>query len=115
MKALCTFSLLLLLFNPFAMANESEESRYIDFIKGQFAGEIGFVSAGVGMRFASWYELTMMYGVVPAFLDVDDIHTIALKNDFTFFRPRDDMRLYFDVTLLIALERSTGLPFITAR
>ncbi len=90
------------LLSPFAWG---KDTSFLDYTKFQFAGEIGFVSVGVGKEFTSWYQLTLMYGVVPAFLDVDDIHTIALKNDFNLYKYEDRFRLYFDATIFMALGK----------
>lgn len=106
MKVLLASSLIFFTLCCFtAYAKEKNGTPTIDYAKGQFAGEIGFLSVGAGVRFASWYELTAMYGFVLAFLDVDDIHTIALKNDFSFYRPSSIMRLYFNASLLIVLGK----------
>lgn len=104
MRALFLISLFFLTFTaPAYAANKS--ASLIDFAKVQYAGEVGFISVGVGMKFATWYELTAMYGFVPAFLDVDDIHSIALKNDFSFYRPSDKWRFYLDLTLVLAMGK----------
>ncbi len=44
-----------------------------------------------------------MYGYVPSFNDAHDIHSLALKQDFTLFRYQDQYRLYFDFSILLAL------------
>ncbi|MCK5884155.1 MAG: hypothetical protein KAG61_10715 [Bacteriovoracaceae bacterium] len=103
MKALFLFSLISFLSVSSYASTEKNEGRYLDYAKGQFAGEIGFLSVGVGKKFSDWYQLTGMYGYVPPAIDVDDIHTIAFKNDFTFYRPHQDISIYFDATILIVL------------
>jgi hypothetical protein len=57
------------------------------FVPVQFAGNIGFLSTGIGFTsHTKRYELALMYGYVPASLALTRIHTISAKNVFPFQR-----------------------------
>jgi len=58
-----------------------------DYAKLQFAGGIGFVSAGFGYTFfKDRLDLTMFYGYVPEKYSIDDLHSISLQATFKFIR-----------------------------
>jgi hypothetical protein len=51
-----------------------------DYVKLQYAGGIGFMSAGVGYTFFKHrLDVTMFYGYVPKYFSVDDLHSISLQ------------------------------------
>jgi len=53
------------------------------YVPVQFAGNIGFVSTGVGYNSTRKdYQLAVMYGYVPRSLAHASIHTITAKNNF---------------------------------
>jgi hypothetical protein len=57
------------------------------FVPVQFAGNIGFISTGIGFTsHTKKYELALMYGYVPASLALTRIHTISAKNVFPLRR-----------------------------
>jgi hypothetical protein len=57
------------------------------FVPIQFAGNIGFLSTGIGFTsHTEKYELALMYGYVPASLALTRIHTITAKNVFPLRR-----------------------------
>jgi hypothetical protein len=57
------------------------------FVPVQFAGNIGFLSTGIGFTsHTKKYELAIMYGYVPASLALTRIHTISAKNVFPLRR-----------------------------
>ena len=56
-------------------------SKYLpDYIKLQYAGGIGFLSAGVGYTFVDHrLDVSLFYGYVPSTFTVDDLHSISLQ------------------------------------
>lgn len=58
----------------------------IDSVKLQYAGEIGFLSAGITKDITRWYHVSFLYGYVPQNISVKSVQTIALKQDFDIFR-----------------------------
>jgi len=62
------------------------ESFIPDYAKLQFAGGIGFLSAGFGYTFFKQkLDITFFYGYVPKSFTVDDLHSISLQSTFKFF------------------------------
>lgn len=74
----------------FAQLSDSARSRkqYLpDFVQVQFAGNIGFLSAGMGYSTRTRnYQVSLIYGYVPKSIARTYIHTIALKNTFPITR-----------------------------
>lgn len=57
------------------------------YIPVQFAGNIGFLSAGAGYTSNHEnYQLSLLYGYVPAALALTDIHIVTAKNIFPLTR-----------------------------
>jgi hypothetical protein len=51
-----------------------------DYVKLQYAGGIGFMSAGVGYTFFKQrLDVSMFYGYVPKAFSIDDLHSISLQ------------------------------------
>ncbi len=51
-----------------------------DYVKLQYAGGIGFMSAGVGYTFIKHrLDITMFYGYVSQVFTIDDLHSISLQ------------------------------------
>lgn len=51
-----------------------------DYVKLQYAGGIGFLSAGVGYTFVDHrLDVSLFYGYVPTWFTVDDLHSISLQ------------------------------------
>lgn len=51
-----------------------------DYAKIQFAGGIGFMSAGVGYTFFKQrLDITSFYGYVPKAFTIDDLHSVSLQ------------------------------------
>lgn len=51
-----------------------------DYVKLQYAGGIGFLSAGLGYTFIKHrLDVTMFYGYVPSKFTVDDLHSVSLQ------------------------------------
>jgi hypothetical protein len=58
-----------------------------DFIPIQYAGNIGFVSGGVGFSGRKEnYQLGLMYGYAPAFAAGTRVHMLTAKNVFHLYR-----------------------------
>lgn len=55
----------------------------------QYAGNIGFLSVGVGYNFIRWYDMTLMFGLQNEFFgrSKETIRMIAIKNTFNLYRP----------------------------
>jgi hypothetical protein len=66
-----------------------EKSWYVpDYVKVQFAGNIGLVSVGAGYQLFNKVLFTeLLYGFVPESVSKsDEIHLITIKNTFPIFR-----------------------------
>ena len=51
-----------------------------DYVKLQYAGGIGFLSAGVGYTFVDHrIDVSAFYGYVPTWFTVDDLHSVSLQ------------------------------------
>ncbi len=58
-----------------------------DYVITQFAGNIGFLSAGIGYDlFNKVMKAELIYGFVPLKYSSNEIHTISLKTVFPLFR-----------------------------
>jgi len=58
-----------------------------DYVKLQYAGGIGFLSAGVGYTFFKQHlDVSLFYGYVPKWFTVDDLHSISLQFTAKLFR-----------------------------
>ena len=58
-----------------------------DFFPVQFAGDIGFLSTGIGYHSKKGnYQLAIMYGYSPKSITLSTIHKIAAKNVFHLYR-----------------------------
>ena len=83
------------LFNPldsyaqYAQKNDSAKyARFLpDYVKLQFAGGIGLLSAGVGYSFfKEKLEVSYFYGYVPKAVSIDDLHSVSLQVTAKFLR-----------------------------
>ncbi len=65
----------------------------------QYAGNIGFISIGVGYNFIRWYDMTLMFGLQNEFFggSKESIKMIALKNTFNLYKK---VRIYRDISLI---------------
>ncbi|MFK5854878.1 MAG: hypothetical protein QM503_02030 [Bacteroidota bacterium] len=51
-----------------------------DYVKLQYAGGIGFLSAGLGYTFINHrIDVSLFYGYVPTWFTVDDLHSVSLQ------------------------------------
>jgi hypothetical protein len=58
-----------------------------DYVKLQYAGGIGFISAGVGYTFfRQKLDISFFYGYVPTWFTVDDLHSVSLQFTAKIFR-----------------------------
>lgn len=67
----------------------SKNSIIPDHNKIQYAGGIGFISAGLGYNFGKIYEITFMLGLQNKFFgeSMEPIITTSIKNNFNLFHP----------------------------
>ena len=86
---------LVYLFHPtktyaqYSKKNDSANSaRFLpDYVKLQFAGGIGLLSAGVGYSFfKEKLEVSYFYGYVPKGVSIDDLHSVSLQVTAKFLR-----------------------------
>jgi len=89
MRSIFTLFVALFIFFSNASAQDSisikKKPCYIpDYVKVQFAGNIGFFSIGFGYQFLNNHLYTeLLYGYVPVSISgAEKIHTITLKNTF---------------------------------
>jgi hypothetical protein len=92
-KSIFSLSAVILLFFIKSYAQEpslvKDKSWYVpDYVKVQFAGNIGLVSAGAGYQLFNKVLYTeLLYGFVPESVSKsDEIHLITIKNTFPVFR-----------------------------
>lgn len=121
-KTIFIVSIITLFFsNSFAQETIStkEKSWYVpDYVKTQFAGNIGLVSVGVGYQlFDKVLYSELMYGFVPKFASrADNIHLITIKNTFPIYRKKIGENLTITpiagiaTTLDIGINSFTTLP-----
>ncbi|SDR86233.1 hypothetical protein SAMN05216503_1193 [Polaribacter sp. KT25b] len=121
-RKIFTLPILLLFFNnSFAQEAVSvkEKSWYVpDYVKAQFAGNIGLVSVGAGYQLFNRVLYTeLLYGFVPKFASrADNIHLITIKNTFPIYRKEIGKNLTitpiagFATTLDIGTNTFTTLP-----
>ena len=83
------------LFNPLEIhaqyAQKNDSAKYVrflpDYVKLQFAGGIGLLSAGVGYSFfKEKLEVSYFYGYVPKAVSIDDLHSVSLQITAKFLR-----------------------------
>ena len=93
-KEIFIVSIIVLFFNN-SYAQETisvkEKAWYVpDYVKAQFAGNIGLFSVGAGYQlFDKVLYTELLYGYVPEFASkADDIHLITIKNTFPLFRKK---------------------------
>ena len=102
----------------FAQLNDSTRAPrwYLpDFVPVQFAGNIGFVSAGIGYSTrVRNYHFSLVYGYVPKSVARTYIHTLAIKNTLpiTRYALKNDQILIPYVGLGASIELSGNAFFI---
>ena len=123
-KEIFIVSILVLFFNN-SYAQEAisvkEKSWYVpDYVKAQFAGNIGLFSVGAGYQlFDKVLYSELLYGFVPESASrADNIHLITIKNTFLLYRKVIGENLTitpiagFTTTLDIGTNSFTTLPSI---
>lgn len=89
-KTLLIFTMILMsyqnpIYNQVSQITDSSKSKVYskflpDYVKVQFAGGTGFLTAGLGYTFpVRKLDISLMYGYVPAFVSVDDLHIVTLQ------------------------------------
>ena len=123
-KQIFLVSIIVLFFNKtYAQDTISvkEKSWYVpDYVKTQFAGNIGLFSVGVGYQlFDKVLYSELLYGFVPEWASkADNIHLVTIKNSFPIFRINIGKNLTispiagFTTTLDIGTNSFTTLPSI---
>jgi len=81
----------LLSFSLYGHALNSDSTSYKkfipDYVKLQFAGGIGFLSAGVGYTFfKDKLDVSLFYGYVPEYFTIDDLHSVSLQLTSKLFK-----------------------------
>lgn len=68
--------------------DSAKYARFLpDYVKLQFAGGIGLLSAGVGYSFfKEKLEVSYFYGYVPKGVSIDDLHSVSLQVTAKFLR-----------------------------
>ena len=71
-----------------AQEKEREINRWYipDYFKIQHAGNIGFMSIGLGYEWANCIKSDFIYGYVPQYRGNATIHTFTIKNTFEIYR-----------------------------
>lgn len=86
-KVLIVISILMAFSIPASYSQASDKtdsttcSKFLpDYVKLQYAGGIGFLSAGVGYTFVDHrIDISLFYGYVPSWFTIDDLHSISLQ------------------------------------
>lgn len=87
------------------MTSTSRTRRFAPhFVPMQFAGNIGFLSAGIGYENRRQnYQLSIVYGYVPASMGGVRVHSLTAKNTFPIYR------FHIDKNRLLAPYAAIGL------
>jgi len=88
MLTLFLLNISLLSFGQIETEQEKHPSKKFlpDYAKIQFAGGIGFLSAGIGYTFfQNKLDISFFYGYVPKSFSVEPLHSISLQSTFKFF------------------------------
>jgi hypothetical protein len=56
------------------------------YIKTQYAGNLGLVSAGIGKEFSKVFSMDLSYGYLPKFINGARVHTFSAKTAFLIKR-----------------------------
>jgi hypothetical protein len=86
-KVLLIIALAVVLSMPGTYGQESNRidsvsySKFLpNYVKLQYAGGIGFLSAGIGYTFINHrLDVTIFYGYVPNWFTIDDLHSVSLQ------------------------------------
>ncbi len=89
-------------------------ARYVDQMKLQHAGEIGYIAFGLGKVISKNYSFDILYGYVPADIAGNEIETYSFKNDYKVYRYE---KLKYLSTLYIGINfyHVIGLKYQTSR
>jgi hypothetical protein len=85
--------------------------KYFDHSRVQFAGEIGFISIGLGKNITPKYSIDLLYGIVPPELSkTSTVETVTLRQSYDFFS-WDRINIYSVLSIYHAL----GLRYQTSK
>lgn len=87
---------------------------FIDYIKFQHAGEIGYISAGLGHNVTKNYSIEYFHGFVPEDIGGSEIETFAIKNNYTFYE-LESYGLYSELYVGVNIYHVTGLDYQSSR
>lgn len=87
---------------------------FIDYFKVQYAGEIGFLSAGIGKNFTENYSFEYFHGYVPEDIGGHEIETFAIKNNYKFLK-LERWGYSSDLYVGVNIYHVTGLEYQTSR
>ena len=87
----------------------AQGSSFVDYIKIQHAGNIGFGAIGVGKSFFNQeYELELFYGYVPSSIAEVSIHVASIKNNYIPYRfnfLESEIAPYIGLSLIHMLDK----------
>jgi len=87
---------------------------FIDYLKLQYAGEIGFMSLGIGHKFTKKYTLEYFHGYVPPEIGGHEIETFSIKNNYSFYT-YERWNHFVNFYLGANLYHVAGLDYQTSR
>lgn len=84
---------------------------YVDHLLLQYAGEIGFISLGIGKTITSKYSIAALYGIVPAEISKGPhIETFTFKQTYQF-TSNDVFNIYSGINVF----HVTGVRYTTSK
>ena len=105
--------MLLLIFSLLLLPSISY-GKYLDHMKIQYAGDIGFLSIGIGKDVTSRYSFDFFYGYVPTEIGGSEIQTYTLKNNYSLIK--NSIATYkYDIYSGLSLYHVIGLRYQTSR
>ncbi len=105
--------LILKLFILFSLSIDSY-AYFIDYLKVQHAGEIGYIATGVGRNFTKNYSLEYFHGYVPEDIGGHKIETFAIKNNYKLFK-LEKWGYFSDIYIGASIYHVAGLEYQTSR
>lgn len=92
----------------------SANAYFVDYLKVQYAGEIGLFSAGIGKNVTENYSVEYFHGYVPEDIGGHEIETFSFKNNYSVFG-YERWGYYGDLYIGVNLYHVTGLEYQTSR
>jgi len=87
---------------------------FIDFLKFQYAGEIGKISVGIGKNMNSFYSIEYFHGITFEDESGVEVETLALKNNFKFLSI-EQFGYHTSLYAGVAIYHATGLRYQSSR